>query len=324
MKTASVLTTWALTLFTHPAAAFDGTIGAGGIPSSNMSVEKWESYFKKPNATGTYTFDAYNVSGPFPPKETLGGWEATIAVANVTGDEDGPYPGTSISIKAPEDVKLPALNSSRSNESDWHVCVAFWSPDVLEDDALDDGQDDDGSCSSFLSDDCIEAIKGQANGFLYWDNEEKKCGSSPMVPKACEDYFSDDVTTVGFTCKFPVFDIVMWQRLIPSKVGANLSSLDGSPLISERPDLTGPEAVDQDEAYENAVRGIWTVMINWGRRDPQSWSTGDDEMPQASLLCLRASNVTAGSENPNAGARLGLDGTFALFIALFASTFLIY
>ncbi|RSL38159.1 hypothetical protein CEP53_015119 [Fusarium sp. AF-6] len=153
MKTNSALTIWVLTLL-PPTTAYDGDVGVAG-PLNDTSVEEWESYFKKPNATGTYTFDTYNVSGPFPPKETVGGWKATIAVAaNVTGDEDPNYPGTSISITAPEDMKLPAINNSRrSNESDWHVCVAFWAPKALNDDAIDDGRDDDGSCSSFLSDD---------------------------------------------------------------------------------------------------------------------------------------------------------------------------
>ncbi|KAJ3466384.1 hypothetical protein MRS44_007042 [Fusarium solani] len=283
MKTTSALTIWVLTLL-PPTTAYDGD----------------------PNATGTYTFDTYNVSGPFPPKETVGGWKATIAVAaNVTGDEDHNYPGTSISITAPEDMKLPVINNSRrSNESDWQVCVAFWTPKALDDDAIDDGQDDDGSCSSFLSDDCIEALDREGNIYFWNSTDNNGCGLLPDIPEQCEDYFSDDASTYGFS------------------LGANLSLLDGKPLIAVRPGPTGL-GVDEDEAYDNAVRGIWTVIVNWGRRDPTEWRT-PDEMPVASLLCLRAINVTEGSVNPNAAKRLRLDGTFALFIALVASSFLLY
>ncbi|KAL2691223.1 hypothetical protein Neosp_001604 [[Neocosmospora] mangrovei] len=304
MKTTSALTIWVLALLS-PTTAYDGDVGIAG-PPNDINVEEWESYFKTPNATGTYTFDAYNVSEPFPPKETVGGWKATIAVAaNVTGDEDDNYPVTSISITAPEDMKLPAINDSRrSNESDWHVCVAFWTPKALDDDAIDDGQDDDGSCSSFLSDDCIEALNGEGNGYFWNSTNDNGCGLLPDIPEQCEDYFSDDASTYGFS------------------LGANLSLLDGKPLIAVHPGPNGL-GVDEDEAYDNAVRGIWTVIVNWGRRDPTEWRTAD-EMPVASLLCLRASNVTEGSVNPNAAERLGLDGTFALFIALVASSFLLY
>ncbi|KAM0542643.1 hypothetical protein ACHAPJ_012722 [Fusarium lateritium] len=108
-----------LTLLAHRVVAFYGAIGEGG-ELDDISVEKWESWFKNPNATGSYNFDGYNVSAPFPPNETLSGWKATIAVANVTEDESSPYPGTNIAIKVPEDVEPPAKSGRSSNESDWH------------------------------------------------------------------------------------------------------------------------------------------------------------------------------------------------------------
>ncbi|KAJ4249163.1 hypothetical protein NW762_012498 [Fusarium torreyae] len=176
-----------LTLLAHRVVAFYGAIGEGG-ELDDISVERWESWFKSPNATGSYSFDGYNVSSPFPPNETLSGWKATIAVANVTEDESRPYPGTNIAIRAPENVELPAKSGRSSNESDWHICVYFWQPLVLAGDALDDGQDDDGSCTSFLSDECLSALKNISSS-SFWNNKTLRCDDPPRMPSECEDYY---------------------------------------------------------------------------------------------------------------------------------------
>ncbi|KAM0560992.1 hypothetical protein ACHAPJ_003492 [Fusarium lateritium] len=174
-------------------AAFDGSVGAGG-PPGDMSEQDWRSWFKNPNAIGTFAFEAFNVSENFPPNKAVDGWEASIQVANITDDPeaDVPYPGIDISIKAPDGMRLPELNSSRTNSSNWHLCLSFWSPDKLDDDATDDAQDDDGDCSSFLSDDCIDALKAQGNAY-YWDGD--KCTRmSSSVPEGSKKYYGDGDT----------------------------------------------------------------------------------------------------------------------------------
>lgn len=86
-------------------------------------------------------------------------------------------------------------------------------------------------------------------------------------------------------------------------VAANFSStFDGSTVISRR-----PEEEDED-AYETAVGGYWTVLVNWGRRDPNTFSTG--EVPQGSVLCLKADTLENDSEG--AGARPVVDALLAL------------
>lgn len=59
---------------------------------------------------------------------------------------------------------------------------------------------------------------------------------------------------------------------------------------------------DFDETYDNAVRGVWIILMSWGRRDPRTWSTSDPLT--ASVLCMRASEVAEGSDDPNTGAIL--------------------
>lgn len=307
---------------TSSAIAFDGRYGTGGSPG-NMSEQAWQSAFENPNATGTYKFEAYNVSERFPPNKTVDGWTATIRVANITDDpgDDTPYPGIDISVQAPEGMRVPTLNSSRTNSSDWHVCIAFWGPSRLKDEATDDAQHDDGDCSSFLDEDCLEALNAEAAGY-YWNGE--KCTMLPHMPVKCEKYYKDYGPTYGGVRKYSFTTCSSKRTLTRDVAGANLSQFEsGKTLISQRPQTAGKyNAMTQEEAYDYAVRGVWTVMINWGRRDPDSYSL--DDVLQPSLLCLRTRNITGGSEDPNAGTRTTGYVPMAVFSALMATLLLAY
>ncbi|KAF4966473.1 hypothetical protein FSARC_5856 [Fusarium sarcochroum] len=244
-----------------------------------MSQQEWRSWFKNPNATGTFTFEAFNASEYFPPNESVDGWEATIQVASITEDPeaDVPYPGIDISIKAPDGMRLPELNSSRTNSSNWHLCLSFWLPDKLDGDATDDAQDDDGDCSSFLPDECIDALS----------RREIRITGKAMSAQEC---------------------LIMSLR-----------------HPTQAAQLTGEEdfAMSEEEAYEYAVRGVWIVLINWGRRNGSSYYHTSDIL-QPTLLCLHTRNFTEGSESPNAGARTTVYGPMAMFMTLLASTLLVY
>ncbi|KAM0417781.1 hypothetical protein ACHAPD_004124 [Fusarium lateritium] len=180
-----------LTALASSAFAFSGGYGVGGA-FGNMTTNEWQARFEDANATGTYYFDAYNVSESFPPNKTTSGWSATIRVANITDDPDPesiPYPGTDISIKAPDGMKLP-----ESNSTGWQACATFWPPDLLTSGATGDAQHDDGDCSSFLSEECIEAIKASANNYI---GDRGRCTNTASVPSLCEKWYGGSGTTIG-------------------------------------------------------------------------------------------------------------------------------
>ncbi|KAF4970229.1 hypothetical protein FSARC_2694 [Fusarium sarcochroum] len=287
MKIASVLLTLGL-VYIQSVVAYYEVLGEAGIPS-NISTEEWDSYFNKSpdNATGSYIFDGYNISGPYSPTDTVDGWEATIKVANITRNDGSSYPGTSIGIKAPRE--LPVLTSSQSEKSDWHVCIDFWAPTTLKY-GIDDRWSDNGSCSSFFSDECVQAMKRSVDSFLYWKDPLGRCGSVAIMPPQCDENYGDKGIENRTAFK------------------ANLTTFDGRTLISGRPDNSTPRgaASSKDESYEDAVRGIWAVMINWGRYNPDGSMLSESDVAGPTLLCLRAGNVNEDedSENPNAVARL--------------------
>ncbi|KAI6775454.1 hypothetical protein HG530_002212 [Fusarium avenaceum] len=295
----------ALPLMALASLAVASNTNLGIFTSPNkMSIEEWQSRFKNPNATGTYAFEGYNVSEPSPANKTVDGWTATIRVANITDDPDAdqPYPGIDISVKAPDGMKLPELNSSQTNSSNWHVCMSFWTISRMEDRTTDDAQDDDGDCSSFLSEECIEALKDAGIGHS-WNG--RRCGNAPRLPRECGDYYIN-------TSRPPE----------TGSLGANLSLFDGSTLISQQVHTNeGQVGMSQKDVYNGAVRGVWTVMIGWGRQTKFVYSK--DDVMQPTLLCLRARNITNGSEDPNAGVRVIVHGPVALFISLLVSALLV-
>ncbi|KAG8671538.1 hypothetical protein FPOAC1_004788 [Fusarium poae] len=295
MKTAILLPALA-----SSTAAFRGGYGVGGA-FENMTTNQWQARFEDANATGTYYFDAYNVSESFPPNKTTSGWSATIRVANITDDPDPesiPYPGTDISIKAPDGMKLP-----ESNSTGWQACATFWPPDLLTSGATSDAQHDDGDCSSFLSQECIGAIKASANGYI---GNGGRCTNIASIPSSCEKWYGGLGTTGS------------------GSIGNFSRRFNGSTLFSERPQLIGSSehTKTEEEAYEEAVRGVWTVIINWGRRSSFSYSPGD--VLQPTVLCLRTRNITEGSEDPNAGSRTVAYVPMALFVSTLATIMLAY
>lgn len=301
-----------LALLASGVGAFDGTFAGG--PVDDYTEDEYAAFFapEKRNATGVVHFDAYNVSESFPPNNTISGWEARIEVAPVDSDGgDQTFPGTRITFQAPEDVVLPG------NDSDWNSCIAFLPPDWLKKSVRGKRGDEGASCS-FLSDDCQTALQAAANG-NYWDGE--RC-SAPAVPQACEKHMGDGGSEVfGLGCKsFPCPFSHRNKAHNIDKSATNFSAtFDGSTAISHRPRITASEGMTQEEAYKLAVGGYWTIMINWGRRDPQSSQT--DEEPQGSVICLKADRI----ENDSEGAAIRLLGetTVVLFTALFTSAWLI-
>lgn len=314
-------TTLPLIALASLAVASNTNLGIFTSPNK-MSIEEWQSRFKSSNATGTYAFEGYNVSEPSPANKTVDGWTATIRVANITDDPDAdqPYPGIDISVKAPDGMKLPELNSSQTNSSNWHICMSFWTIGRMEDRTTNDAQDDDGDCSSFLSEGCIEALKDAAIGHS-WNG--RRCGNAPRLPRECGDYYiyTSRPTETGSrnSSLNSFFQIILLTLDI---VGANLSLFDGSTLISQQVHTNeGQVGMSQEDAYNGAVRGVWTVMLDWGRQTNFSYSK--DDVMQPTLLCLRARNITNGSKDPNAGARAAVHGPVALFTILLVSALLV-
>lgn len=178
-------------------------------PPTGYSQKEWDSYFKDSNINGSFPIEGYNISGSFISSETIKGWTAIIQVANITKGSDDPYIGTNIAIQKPDDLELPTGATGDENSDDdssvtpkgWDICMLFIEPQSVSDKAIDKGQDDDGSCSSFLTKECIQDLENLANKHVYTGS---KCPNAPRIPSSCrnsDQLGKGDMVTVTTTCR---------------------------------------------------------------------------------------------------------------------------
>lgn len=128
---------------------------------------------KKPNLTGTYEFATPNISSPEAPSEAiteesnsvLNGWSLSVGLTAGVPFRENHYLAGELVLHTPESLltNITDEGSSRKNVSvidGWNMCVMQWTlntqpyPTAL--------RNDDGTCSSVLSPDCIRAVEAKA------------------------------------------------------------------------------------------------------------------------------------------------------------------
>ena len=186
--------TTSIALFAVRTAALARGVLDDAQTPGNLSDAEYTAFFRPElrNATGSITFDGYNISDVFPPNKTLPGWEATIQVATVEFIPGGPaYPGTRITFSAPEGLTLP-VNAS---ELGWHGCVSLLPPEWLKS-SLRGKKGEEGNSCSFLSKDCQAALQAAADSNFWYDDPDSSstpgCTNAASIPKACKDESSSD------------------------------------------------------------------------------------------------------------------------------------
>ena len=182
------------------------TIGSGG-PFNDLNDADYSAFFNQNtlNATGSITFDGYNMSEPFPPNKTLPGWGAKIEVATTDfGNGGTAYPATRISFSAPEGVVLP----ENATESGWESCVILFPPEWLKNSVRSKKPVDGDTSCSFLSEKCQAGLLALANSYARYNDPKSDvpgtCLGSLRLPEDCEGSASDDMSTIaGFSRKSP-------------------------------------------------------------------------------------------------------------------------
>jgi len=183
-------------------------IGSGiTIPPS-----QWNEALNKPNATGRFDFDGYDITEEYPWEEDISaraidGWSwefnitAAISTANSRSTSDGFVAGANLRLHPPPSIVTKDKDGNRTiaaHES-WQICIVVMSnksPNFSKD-LIERGKTDDGSCKNMLGDECRLALEGGE----YQTIVNGRC-DLPRLPKACQGVFgSDRVDAVG-TCEF--------------------------------------------------------------------------------------------------------------------------
>lgn len=130
---------------------------------ANIDPATWDAALSAPNATGTYPMPGFNISGAFSDVE-VPGWTMSVRVSTNREtrlrDPDGKsryFTGTSISARAPDallrDNQVVLSDDLQGGGSSWKVRA--YVVDAIRDRVDEEARDDDGSCTSFLSAECI-------------------------------------------------------------------------------------------------------------------------------------------------------------------------
>ncbi|CAJ2510636.1 Uu.00g062610.m01.CDS01 [Anthostomella pinea] len=239
--------------------------------SPKINPSKWNAAISAPNATGAYPIRGFNISGPYS-EEELPGWTMVVRVAvdRETGaaedDEDHRtyFAGTSISIKAPDtllETDGSVATVEVSQDPEWNVQVF---PTVtLSGDILDDAQNDDGSCLSFLSEQCVKDWQdAYVSSDVGWASPPSSCNKTLQGTGPLRNNNNNTVP---------------------------LSMFNGTKLISYS--TTYSDLGHGPLQLQNAVRQIVPVMMVY-RQSGQNGTASE----AARLSCVRARDLAGGSK----------------------------
>lgn len=166
--------------------------GPWGVPE-----ETYNRLMDSPNATSEYPLPAPDTSSAYPASGPADGWSLTVSVvadiamtesdsSSADGHDHHTFTGSRVVLEAPTDV-----------DESWFVCVIQWDLDLTNYPAK--LREDDGSCSSLLSEQCIRDAEAHViEGYQSRFGNLNPCSCPPLreIP-SCEGEQADAMTSEG-------------------------------------------------------------------------------------------------------------------------------
>ncbi|KAI1636667.1 hypothetical protein F4809DRAFT_374989 [Biscogniauxia mediterranea] len=274
-------------------------------PDQGIDPSIWSAAMAAPNATATIPIRGFNISGAYSEQE-ISGWSMSIRVAadretgwddDMGADLSGYFVATSISIQAPDALLSTdgggGASSSRTVKvaanPEW--AVSAWPSIHLSENITAAAQNDDGSCLSFLPEQCIKD----------WQDEYVTSGPEYHAPPS--------------SCNSTLREVI--QLTNENNNTVPLQMFNGTELIGWS--NTYDDLDRRVDKLAAATRRVWSVMMVYR----QSGQHGTASVA-ARLACIRAKDIAQGSTNSHttvtaaemttnaAGARYPVWGAWAL------------
>ncbi|KAI1495454.1 hypothetical protein F5X99DRAFT_403497 [Biscogniauxia marginata] len=257
-------------------------------PDQGIDSSCWNAAISTPNATGTYPIHGFNISGAYS-EEEVPGWSISIRVSadHETGWDDtgadlsGYFVATSISIQAPDsllDTNEIVRTVKVAENPEWAVSV--WPSIHLSEDITESSQNDNGSCLSFLPQQCIKD----------WQDEYVTMDTGNHAPPS--------------SCNSTLREVI--QLTNENNNTVSLQTFNGTELVGWSNTYD-----DQNRGADElraAMRRIWSVMMVYR----QSGQSGTASVA-ARLACIRARDVADGNHTTtSASSRHPVVGVWAL------------
>ncbi|KAI1261014.1 hypothetical protein F5Y18DRAFT_431559 [Xylariaceae sp. FL1019] len=254
-------------------------------PWYTPNAEFEDSLNKHPNVTGNYS-----IAGPdnldSPSYSPANRWAWSIAVAadlSLDNSQDAPppdgngswyYTGGKITLNTPVSAQIHDLNRNDTINDDLELCIIKW--DIDEVAYPDELRKDDGSCTSLLSDECIEDMKA----FVQIKNKVCQCPQARDIP-SCKKLGG----------KSELFDSSCYAayRNVSDIRGSTGGWEGGKYDIFAFGDAYAHHKGNRT-SYDNLGSLSWPVMVGFRQ--------GTDGTTYSNLTCVRASEVLPDSEEP--------------------------
>ncbi|KAH7141718.1 hypothetical protein EDB81DRAFT_857530 [Dactylonectria macrodidyma] len=262
----------------HPVSGYDpladfllAKAELGGTPW-NVNETVWPAIMANPDIEKTYPILGYNTTMPFPGEE-IDGWTITVSVqkskpakGNIeTDNPDGVFALSLYRLNPPEALVKEQIESNGSYvpHSSWGFAYGF---ERIKGDRLAKLNDDDGSCTKMLDDDCLEQLSlgGKYEGCLEPVEEVAGTGNKMMN-------MTDMASVIG------------------KKAAANVDWYSGSEILSAASNVTDSANATSVELIGNLAHILVVFWINW-----DDFKVGNTTEPIGqTLLCPRTVNYTA-------------------------------
>lgn len=241
----------------------------------------WPAIMANPDIEKTYPIVGYNTSMPFPGEE-IDGWTVSVSVqksvparGNIeTNKPDGVFALSLYRLNPPAALVKEQIenNGFYVPDSSWAIMFGF---ERLEGDRLAELNDDDGSCTKMLDEDCLEQLSA---GGEY---------------QAC----LDPVDAVSVTGR-RMMNITDMASVIGEKAAADVDWYSGSEIQSAASNVTDTVNATSVELIGNLVH---VLTISWASL--RDWEAGiSNNSIGQTLLCPRAVNYTAVSFESSAAS----------------------
>jgi hypothetical protein len=288
----------------------------------------------RPNATAEINIQGFDIRRTYP-GTPIDGWKLSVNVASVP--DNGAFVSvTDITYTAPPQL-LQQLNSTNgtvavATDRSWYICQHFLNATKLA--TIDASVNPD--CSGLLPDKCITDLKASLGSGFGIRDEIYQCANPLPLPESCQSTFgtTSSVSNRKFACSLPpmhtdgclgcpsliaalsspsfyllssLFDYI---ANLPSAVEDNLETFNGSSAYR----LVGaPHSASNFTTYDAAISRIWIIGTVWASGNS---TTLHASTPVASLNCLRAGNVAAGSRVPEKSAASTRTGSMVLLMVV--------
>ncbi|KAK4060781.1 uncharacterized protein Triagg1_10624 [Trichoderma aggressivum f. europaeum] len=263
-------------------------IGTGGylVVGNGAPWSLPDSSFRPPsqaNATGSFTIPAFNLSSSNASLQDDGhNWNIEISVqANIplNGSTDTSLSGAEkneftqfVSMSFNNVEKTEVSKIAKENKMCGYIMLG------LNSNATTDNQDDaskGGNCD-FFSQQCQDDLQADAQ------RQSSDCGSL-TIPDSCHDWLGPSGNQI-----FQMTSFGLNEKLLTDNRFFTFGS--------------APASENNETEYDAAVRNIWPVLFTFSHTSntPENITS-----VTSTLRCLRASNITSGSRDPEASNKGG-------------------